>query len=114
MRISDWSSDVCSSDLSFNYETRDVYEIKIRSHDTYEYIEQTFFIDVTDVNDIPSNPNVESITIPEDYPIHTAIGGGRSEASRVGKECVSTCRARWSPYHKNKKKAKDKTTQNNK
>src|SRR3546814_15137067 len=24
---------------------------------------------------------------------------GRSEARRVGKECVSTCRSRWSPYH---------------
>src|SRR3546814_13282993 len=24
---------------------------------------------------------------------------GRSEERRVGKECVSTCRARWSPYH---------------
>src|SRR3546814_17205876 len=27
----------------------------------------------------------------------------RSEESRVGKECVSTCRSRWSPYHKKKK-----------
>src|SRR3546814_12851360 len=26
-------------------------------------------------------------------------GGGRSEARRVGKECVSTCSSRWSPYH---------------
>src|SRR3546814_20763716 len=26
-------------------------------------------------------------------------GKGRSEARRVGKECVSTCRSRWSPYH---------------
>src|SRR3546814_16314285 len=26
-------------------------------------------------------------------------GGGRSEERRVGKECVSTCRSRWSPYH---------------
>src|SRR3546814_13961349 len=29
-----------------------------------------------------------------------ALGeGGRSEERRVGKECVSTCRSRWSPYH---------------
>src|SRR3546814_13199538 len=28
----------------------------------------------------------------------------RSEARRVGKGCVSTCRSRWSPYHKKKKK----------
>src|SRR3546814_6605204 len=28
-----------------------------------------------------------------------AIGRPRSEERRVGKECVSTCRSRWSPYH---------------
>src|SRR3546814_20779941 len=27
----------------------------------------------------------------------------RTEERRVGKECVSTCRSRWSPYHSNKK-----------
>src|SRR3546814_13271324 len=39
------------------------------------------------------------------------IGSGplvsRSEERRVGKECVSTCRSRWSPYYE-KKKTKDK------
>src|SRR3546814_12010971 len=30
----------------------------------------------------------------------------RSEERRVGKECVSTCRSRWSPYHSKKKKKK--------
>src|SRR3546814_19530861 len=29
---------------------------------------------------------------------------GRSEERRVGKECVSTCRSRWSPYPSKKKK----------
>src|SRR3546814_15328500 len=29
----------------------------------------------------------------------TAPEGRRSEERRVGKECVSTCRSRWSPYH---------------
>src|SRR3546814_21000464 len=28
-----------------------------------------------------------------------AVGVSRSEERRVGKECVSTCRSRWSPYH---------------
>src|SRR3546814_20411986 len=32
-----------------------------------------------------------------------AIRLGRSEERRVGKECVSTCRSRWSPYHYKKK-----------
>src|SRR3546814_14133033 len=30
----------------------------------------------------------------------------RSEERRVGKECVSTCRSRWSPYHSKKKRNK--------
>src|SRR3546814_281053 len=37
----------------------------------------------------------------------------RSEERRVGKECVSTCRSRWSPYHY-KKKTKNKLDINNK
>src|SRR3546814_11696960 len=32
------------------------------------------------------------------------LGEARSEERRVGKECVSTCRSRWSPSHKNIKK----------
>src|SRR3546814_15541642 len=32
------------------------------------------------------------------------FGTQRSEERRVGKECVSTCRYRWQPYHKKKKK----------
>src|SRR3546814_17021041 len=36
------------------------------------------------------------------------IGPPRSEERRVGKECVSTCRSRWSPYHyKNKTNKKN-------
>src|SRR3546814_15831459 len=31
--------------------------------------------------------------------LHVEIVGPRSEERRVGKECVSTCRSRWSPYH---------------
>src|SRR3546814_19101588 len=33
----------------------------------------------------------------------------RSEERRVGQECVSTCRSRWSPYHSKKKTRKDTT-----
>src|SRR3546814_19187722 len=36
----------------------------------------------------------------------------RSEERRVGKECVSTCRSRWSPYHYKKNK-KQHTIYNN-
>src|SRR3546814_3777018 len=34
------------------------------------------------------------------------LKGQRSEERRVGKECVSTCRSRWAPYHYKKKKKK--------
>src|SRR3546814_17288067 len=37
----------------------------------------------------------------------------RSEERRVGKECVSTCRSRWSPDHEKKKKEKPKKAMNN-
>src|SRR3546814_15064708 len=51
--------------------------------------------------------NKGQIVVP---PTDAAIGNGsfdsnivgwssRSEERRVGKECVSTCRSRWSPYH---------------
>src|SRR3546814_4595369 len=40
-----------------------------------------------------------------DFHIHPPFGKARrSEARRVGKECVSTCRSRRSPYHKKKNK----------
>src|SRR3546814_13626499 len=33
------------------------------------------------------------------HPLHPREIACRSEERRVGKECVSTCRSRWSPYH---------------
>src|SRR3546814_13177154 len=45
--------------------------------------------------------------IDEDVPIVVCAPSGplfeRSEERRVGKECVSTCKPRWSPSHKKKK-----------
>src|SRR3546814_11791611 len=58
--------------------------------------------------------NAEAVeAIVEAFPGHVQLGGGirnreaverwfdlgGSEERRVGKECVSTCRSRWSPYH---------------
>src|SRR3546814_17980746 len=37
--------------------------------------------------------------LPSSIAVFVAYSLGRSEESRVGKECVSTCRSRWSPYH---------------
>src|SRR3546814_14682059 len=37
------------------------------------------------------------------FVFHLVDAHERSEERRVGKECVSTCRSRWSPYHSKKK-----------
>src|SRR3546814_7619613 len=78
MRISDWSSDVCSSDLA---RLRSIV-ISIASN-TASMI----------INKICQWGNI-SCTATEQRHQHM-----RSEERRVGKECVSTCRSRWSPYH---------------
>src|SRR3546814_19192752 len=59
----------------------------------------------TTVNDAMKVASAKAIAelarqrVPEE--VAAAYGGsvGRSEERRVGKECVSTCRSRWSPYH---------------
>src|SRR3546814_3734587 len=75
MRISDWSSDVCSSDL------RQVHGHIGRSHELGVLTPQA--------QDRESQKGQNGT-----QPAHP-----RSEERRVGKECVSTCRSRWSPYH---------------
>src|SRR3546814_7036225 len=83
MRISDWSSDVCSSDLhvlaDFRFASAGDPE---RQGDVVEGREM---IDQAEV--------LEDDADPPPQPRH------RSEERRVGKECGSTCRSRWSPYH---------------
>src|SRR3546814_2449253 len=79
MRISDWSSDVCSSDL-------EALDLKSKSgvHRLISALEERGFI-----RRLPNRARaLEVLRQPED----------RSEERRVGKECVSTCRSRWSPY----------------
>src|SRR3546814_14698388 len=39
------------------------------------------------------------VTVRHDKFADRMLVEGRSEERRVGKECVSTCRSRWSPYH---------------
>src|SRR3546814_18762848 len=49
-------------------------------------------------------------TVTGSFPGTTKLTSIRSDERRVGKECVSTCRSRWSPYHEKKKhKSKHKT-----
>ena len=54
------------------------------------------------------NGQAHTLTVPRDAPLLNVLRNdlqlngpkyGRSEERRVGKECQSTCRSRWSPYH---------------
>src|SRR3546814_4205219 len=83
MRISDWSSDVCSSDLLLPRRggggTRRRGEVAVHAAER--------------------QGSLHRAAVGRDrYPV-AQHDLDRSEERRVGKECVSTCRSRWSPYH---------------
>src|SRR3546814_8544122 len=103
MRISDWSSDVCSSDLEVKGK-KAVLTLEPAAGGDAETLEA----DVVLVS-IGRRPNTDGLgldkaglavnqrgQIETDHDFQTNV---RSEERRVGKECVSTCRSRWSPYH---------------
>src|SRR3546814_1855684 len=95
MRISDWSSDVCSSDLVKNFEAGVICEpFTVGPQTTIGEV-----LKLTRARNISGVPVVDGghlvgIVTGRDMRFET-----RSEERRVGKECVSTCRSRWSPYH---------------
>src|SRR3546814_4702019 len=85
MRISDWSSDVCSSDL-----------IGLAA--------ALMLLGAGRIAGVSGILARDTGIAPGDMEMSSAWGflAGlplRSEERRVGKECVSTCRSRWSPYH---------------
>src|SRR3546814_1716599 len=84
MRISDWSSDVCSSDLAAQAAQRIQYLGQHRG-----------------LVDLPVllRRQADARAIGAAAIVGLAIGAGRSEERRVGTESVSTCRSRWSQYH---------------
>src|SRR3546814_2656734 len=87
MRISDWSSDVCSSDLPFliaDAGDRQRVQHALRLGD--DLWTDTVSGEQGDQHGAtPSNASPPLMK--------------RSEERRVGKECVSPCRSRWSPKH---------------
>src|SRR3546814_13210428 len=124
MRCSDWSSDVCSSDLGqtvngrcgalfdhLGHAEKAVLRLRcVRQH----ILAATSAGQGVGVDDIVAQTervgnhrghrlNPGHVDLAELFdPAEDAVQ--RSEERRVGKECVSTCRSRWAPYHKKKKK----------
>src|SRR3546814_2191789 len=91
MRISDWSSDVCSSDLAFvaalggaaNLASIDACTTRLRLV----------------VADQGAADEARLRALGAKGFVRPSAQALRSEERRVGKGCVSTCRSRWSPYH---------------
>src|SRR3546814_12347428 len=99
MRISDWSSDVCSSDLA-RLQVSDVPRLvenlggaKLYGDDPTVSLRELIQNAADAVQARRRFDERDS-----DYGL-ISVGLERSEERRVGKECVSTCRSRWSPYH---------------
>src|SRR3546814_12696029 len=107
MRISDWSSDVCSSDLprpARSFSTRATQRGRP---------EACRVLSVEPARDVPAQLADQSFSLPMTLPVSgsifssTSLPAGssasafqiRSEERRVGKECVSTCRSRWLSYN---------------
>src|SRR3546814_9417797 len=123
MRICDWSSDVCSSDLGECQLSGGAEERAIGLVAGTNGIDRLVCVHPTDegrnrhiLGSIPDAPEEAraahigfrrataalSLEIPPTAEALTEseeTGLARSEERRVGKECVSTCRSRWSPYH---------------
>src|SRR3546814_14696530 len=112
MRISDWSSDVCSSDLHGDWlDQRDrSFEAHIALGDkkgSASVLFERYSGGVSSGRDAwVYNYSREALSANMERMVAT-YNTERSEERRVGKECVSTCRSRWSPYLSKKKKKKD-------
>src|SRR3546814_11122450 len=108
MRISDWSSDVCSSDLILHVRSSCLLPSRhLPSHPHDERAQCQSGAPGRQTSFPPDHcPGIGGITVPYLLNSLSAIYrhrcpgiSERSEERRVGKECVSTCRSRWSPYH---------------
>src|SRR3546814_14230809 len=127
MRISDFSSDVCSSDLTDTPAPLDVIPVPEKPEPLPKAARTPADNGIAEVivtaqrreeraQDVPisitvitpqqmSNANITNsgdlATYTPSLSVNTRFGNEntRSEERRVGKECVSTCRSRWSPYH---------------
>src|SRR3546814_18377965 len=110
MRISDWSSDVCSSDLRALWPTLATGVVAT----CIAYV--TFLFSGVDGLQQLAVFTIAGMAVaalstrlllprlidpaPRDFADSRMLARmWRSEERRVGKECVSTCRSRWSPYH---------------
>src|SRR3546814_17675800 len=126
MRISDWSSDVCSSDLGFLASQSGLWQAHLQrielglragrgsDHPRGRYQTRTLLLPVLrrDVGSLSRHP-AHSHDLRQQFPeglaahrLQLHVFALRSEERRVGEECVRTCRSRWAPLHEKQKHSK--------
>src|SRR3546814_15532695 len=100
MRISDWSSDVCSSDLSLLIPRLGLLSWVMRVSTIYDWVAIGLFAALIVLflqRSTSDGPEIDTIWHYLPPSIGCAlVNYSRSEERRVGQECVRTCRSRWS------------------
>src|SRR3546814_14622817 len=95
MRISDWSSDVCASDLRRHPSRQTAWDVRgagilnlpVGAASAASFLRCPSRLKSSRLKPLLQEPGTAA----------------SSDERRVGKECVSTCRSRWSPYNSQKK-----------
>src|SRR3546814_11207736 len=119
MRISDWSSDVCSSDLLEVLQAADLRPVVLPGFRAFlenrhpresgdpaslglagEPDDSQKSLGPRFRGDDGAGFAIAVATLDDGFALDAEAA--RSEERRVGKECVSTCRSRWTPYHSKK------------
>src|SRR3546814_18139269 len=102
MRISDWSSDVCSSDLTAATAARRIADLSSQPSLTWDILMEGRPIELASLRGV--RKQYGKVVALDGVDLEIAPGQvlaltGRSEERRVGTVCVSRCRPRWSTCH---------------
>src|SRR3546814_16270881 len=95
MRISDWSSDVCSSDLAHGFDFTGWTIERLTSGATLAFTRHLYGTVVTRAVPVYSDGHFRWAEKEYHWTKRLHLPPSRSEERRVGNTCIGTCRYRW-------------------